>query len=228
MIDASPSLRQLEEVSILRNFSVNPHPNIIHFIDSWEQKDRLHIRTELAECGDLSRFLLSVGDRAGLGEAQVWKTLVELSSGLQHVHGLHVLHLDIKPSNILITRGGALKIADFGVSTISSAEGFAADLSPALPSVGEDGEFVWTDMQTAGFVPSPIIDREVEGDREYLCPEALGDEQVGREADVFSYVFQTSVVLYHSYWGRLGILLLEAALNVVLPSSQLSSPSCQV
>ena len=195
-------MRQLEEISILRNFSVDPHPHIIAFIDSWEQKDRLHIRTEIADCGDLSRFLLSVGDRAGLGEARVWKTLVELSSGLQHVHSHHVLHLDIKPSNILITRSGALKIADFGVSTISSAEGLAGDLSPALPSLGQDGEFVWTDKQAGGFVPSPIIDREVEGDREYLCPEALGDGQVGREADVYSYVIQTHIALLYSTFGQ--------------------------
>jgi mitosis inhibitor protein kinase SWE1 len=180
------SLRQLEEVSILRNLSVEPHPHVIDFIDSWEHNDRLFIRTELAECGDLSRFLLSLGDYAGMGEAQVWKTLVELSSGLRHIHGQNVLHLDIKPSNILITYAGSLKIADFGVSTILGPEGYAADLSPALPSTGQDGGFVWTDRQAVGLVRSPILDREVEGDREYLSPEALGDGQVGREADVFS------------------------------------------
>lgn len=158
-------------------------------MDSWEHNDRLYIRTELAECGDLSRFLLSPGDYAGLGEARVWKTLIELSSGLRHVHNHNVLHLDLKPSNILITRTGSLKIADFGMSTISCPEGHAADLSPALPSTGNDGAFVWSDnKQVGGFVPSPIMDREVEGDREYLSPEALGDGQVGREADVFSWV----------------------------------------
>ena len=112
--------------------------------------------------------------------------LVELSSGLHHVHGHNVLHLDVKPSNILVTRTGSLKIADFGVSTVSSPEGHAADLSPALPLAGKDGGFIWTDKQVGGPVPSPILDREVEGDREYLCPEVLGDGQVGREADVFS------------------------------------------
>ncbi len=178
--------RQLEEVSILRNFSLDPHPHVIDFVDSWEHKDRLYIRTELAKCGDLSRFLLSLGDLSGLGEARIWKTLVELSSGLQHVHSHNVLHLDIKPSNILIKRDGSLKIADFGVSSISSPEGRAADLSPALPSTGEDGGFVWTGQQSEGLVRSPMLDREVEGDREYLSPEALSDGQVGRAADVFS------------------------------------------
>ncbi|RSH85623.1 hypothetical protein EHS25_003762 [Saitozyma podzolica] len=180
-------LRQLEEVSILHSLSLNPHSNVIQFIDSWEHARRLYIRTELAECGDLARFLEALGTRAALA-----------NPAIQHVHNHDLLHLDIKPSNILITMSGSLKLADFGMSTVSSPEGQAvASLSPALPQM-EGGEFVW---RQEGTMPSPIVDREVEGDREYLCPEALGDGPVGRPADVYS----------------LGILLLEAALNVVLP-----------
>jgi mitosis inhibitor protein kinase SWE1 len=168
-------------VSILRSLSLDPHPNVINFIDSWEHVRRLYIRTELVECGDLARFLEALSDSGGLGEARVWKTLVELSSALAHVHSHNLLHLDVKPSNILITSAGSLKLADFGMSTITNAEGRAADLSPALPQL-EDGEFVWREE---GTMPSPVIDREIEGDREYLCPEALGDEPVGRPADVY-------------------------------------------
>lgn len=149
----------------------------------------------------------------GLGEIRCWKLLSELSSALKHVHSHHILHLDVKPSNILITRSGSLKLADFGMSTISNPSGHAADLSPALPMLGSDGAFTWSETEDQDgrdgaerkmeTVPSPIVDREVEGDREYLCPEALGEGAIGREADVFS----------------LGIMVLEAALNVVLPSN---------
>lgn len=179
------SLRQLEEVSILHSLSLDPHPNVIQFIDSWEHARRLYIRTELAECGDLARFLEALGDTGGIGESRCWKVLVVLSGAIQHVHNHDLLHLDIKPSNILITMSGSLKLADFGMSTVSSPEGQAvASLSPALPQM-EGGEFVW---RQEGTMPSPIVDREVEGDREYLCPEALGDGPVGRPADVYRWV----------------------------------------
>lgn len=204
------SLRHLEEVSILRQLSLNPHSNVITYIDSWEHSSRLYIRTELLPCGDLSRFLDALGDNKGLGEARVWKTLFELSSGLAHIHANHFLHLDLKPSNVLITSNGNLKIADFGMSSVSSATGYMIPLSPALPDLapGGNGGFVWPDTdQAVSVIPESAmaVDREFEGDREYLCPEALADGPVCRAADVYS----------------LGILLLEAALNVVLPSCKL-------
>ena len=128
-----------------------------------------------------------MGDTGGMGEARMWKVLSELSSGLAYIHSNNFLHLDIKPSNILITADGSLKIADFGMSTVISSSGQVGGLSPVLPQSGEDGGFVWGDAkETTVPVPSPILDREVEGDREYLCPEALGEGVVGKEADVFS------------------------------------------
>ncbi|ORY35673.1 hypothetical protein BCR39DRAFT_511438 [Naematelia encephala] len=194
-------LRQLEEVSILRSLTLRTHKGIVAFHDSWEARGRLYIRTELLPCGDLARFLQSLGDLGGLGEARTWKTLVELSSAIEHVHDSGFLHLDVKPSNILLTSDGHLKLADFGMSTIIDDAGRVGGLSPALPQTVEDGAFVW-EGSSQELVPSPIIDRELEGDREYLSPEALAGS-VGKEADVFS----------------LGILLLEAVMNVVLPSN---------
>ncbi|KAL7422403.1 mitosis inhibitor protein kinase swe1 [Cryptotrichosporon argae] len=198
-------LRQLEEVSILRHLSLSPHPNVVTYVDSWEHASRLHIQLELLSCGDLSRFLCALSDCGGLGEARVWKTVVELSAALRHIHTHGFVHLDLKPSNVLITPDGALKVSDFGMSMLllaPSADGTGAGaggLSPALPQSGPDGGFVWA--ATAAVEKSPLVDREFEGDREYLCPEALGEQQPGAPADVFS----------------LGILVLEAALNVVLP-----------
>lgn len=193
-------LRQLEEVAILRVLGKEQHPHIVRYLESWEQAGRLYIRTEMAECGDLSRYLLSLGDTGGLDEGRVWKMLVELTSALNHIHGHGVLHLDFKPSNVLITREGSLKVADFGLSVF-------ADEQEEKERFTDDNDH--NDLydegrgRGLGLAPSPILERDFEGDREYLCPEALRDAAPGRPADIFS----------------LGIMTLEAALNVVLPSS---------
>lgn len=209
-------LRQLEEVAILTRLARQPHPNILTFVDSWEQTGRLHIRTELAECGDMSRYLLSLGDQRGLDEGRVWKVLAELSSALHHIHANGILHLDFKPSNILVTKEGALKVADFGMSvfrgTVSNDGLHSADStrrpSPTFPSSPTGGDIyshhlAITTSKLLGLTPGPVLDREIEGDREYLCPEALQDAEPGPESDIYS----------------LGILTLEAALNVCLPSN---------
>ncbi|WVN86162.1 uncharacterized protein L203_101323 [Cryptococcus depauperatus CBS 7841] len=207
-------LRQLEEIAILRELSLDSHPNVIQFVDSWESHSRLYILTSLADCGDLSSFLSLLSDHGGIREARVWKTLVELSEGIMHIHKHHFLHLDIKPSNILIDREGGLVVADLGMAVVCGDDPHGrilGNMSPALPGQDQQGSFVWDkdetpreDRKTLTMVPSPIMDREVEGDREYLCPEALGEANlIGKAADIFS----------------LGILLLEAALNIVLPSN---------
>lgn len=178
-------LRQLEEISILHELSREPHQHIIPYINSWEHNSRLFIQTALAPCGDLSTFLLIFAESGGIGEARVWKVLFELASGLAHIHSHNFLHLDIKPSNILITSAGSLQIADFGMSTVLTSAGGVGGVSPALPTA-VDGSFVWEEGTSASVpVPSPIIDREMEGDREYLCPETL-EGTVGKGADVYS------------------------------------------
>ncbi|BEJ15626.1 hypothetical protein CspHIS471_0502310 [Cutaneotrichosporon sp. HIS471] len=186
--------RQLEEVAILRAIGQVQHLNIIRLADSWEEAGRLHIRTELAPCGDLAHFLLSVSEFGGLEEGRVWKMLAELTSALHHIHCHGVLHLDFKPSNILITTDGILKVADFGLSVFAIVPQAASDHSHGeLGVINSDSE------RSLG--PSPVVDHE--GDREYLCPEALNDVPPAPPADVYS----------------LGIMTLEAALSVELPSN---------
>lgn len=196
--------RQLEEVSILRVLDKERHPHIVRYLDSWEQAGRLYIRTEMAECGDLSRYLLSLGDVGGLDEGRVWKMLVELTSALEHIHGHGVLHLDFKPSNVLITKEGSLKVADFGLSVFADEEKrFTEFRGGDLDGSGDSDSYNEGRGKGRALTTSPILDRDFEGDREYLCPEALRDAAPGAPADLFS----------------LGIMTLEAALNVVLPSS---------
>ena len=56
------------------------HPNVLAYIDSWEEDDALFIRTELCEMGNFARFLWEYGRTLPrLDEARVWKIFAELS-----------------------------------------------------------------------------------------------------------------------------------------------------
>ena len=60
---------------------IRRHPNILAYVDSWEQDEALFIQTELCELGNFAHFLWEYG-RAfpKLEEARVWKILADLSN----------------------------------------------------------------------------------------------------------------------------------------------------
>ncbi|KAG6873414.1 hypothetical protein C0995_015839 [Termitomyces sp. Mi166 len=165
-------LRLQEEVQVLRHLSQaaatsaayegNRHPNVLAYIDSWEENDALYIETELCTSGNLQQFLETFGNvYRKLSEDRVWKILVDLSNGLRFVHDAGVIHLDLKPSNIFVTGEGRLKIGDFGMATF-------------LPRLGQ----FETVTGSKGF--------EREGDKRYLAPEVLQEDYYSKAADIFS------------------------------------------
>eukprot|EP00752_Nemacystus_decipiens_P002741 g2559.t1 len=56
-------------------------------------------------------------DVSGLPAAQIGRVALGLSEGLQRLHERGVLHRDLKPANVLLTKNGAVRLADLGVST---------------------------------------------------------------------------------------------------------------
>ena len=82
-------LRLREEVDVLKHLSETAsklaygtsHPNVLGYIDSWEEDEALYIQTELCALGNFAHFLWEYG-RAypKLDEARVWKIFTELSA----------------------------------------------------------------------------------------------------------------------------------------------------
>ncbi|KAM0789439.1 hypothetical protein ACM66B_000262 [Microbotryomycetes sp. NB124-2] len=210
-------LRRLEEVDILRWFSMPEHssPHLIALVDAWEQINHLFIQTELCANGNLCYFLEEYGrEHEFLDEARVWKILNEMVAGIAHLHVNNVIHLDLKPANVFIDVHGHLKIGDFGLATrwprldpmdivrgaAVTGAGFPWNGMGQLEGVwpAQRGE-VRTRAKSSG---ANVEDLEREGDREYIAPEILAG-RYGKEADIFS----------------LGLVVLEAAANVVLPDN---------
>jgi serine/threonine protein kinase len=62
---------------------------------------------------DLGRLLQKYSD--GLHPSHVKLFLFQLLRGLHYCHERHILHRDLKPQNLLISKAGELKLADFGM-----------------------------------------------------------------------------------------------------------------
>ncbi|KAK4054620.1 mitosis inhibitor protein kinase swe1 [Microbotryomycetes sp. JL221] len=210
-------LRRLEEVEILRWFSMpeRSSPHLIALVDAWEQINHLFIQTELCANGNLCYFLEEYGrEHEFLDEARVWKILNEMVAGVHHLHLNNVIHLDLKPANVFIDVRGHLKLGDFGLATRwPRLDPMSIVRGARVPGAGAhwDGvgqvEGVWQSQRgevrlRAKSSGAETEDLEREGDREYIAPEILAG-RYGKEADIFS----------------LGLIVLEAAANVVLPDN---------
>ena len=69
--------RKLQEVQVLKALGNSDH--VVHFIDSWEEKNYLYIQTEFCEEGSLDLFLGQVGRKGRLDDFRIWKIMLELS-----------------------------------------------------------------------------------------------------------------------------------------------------
>ncbi len=88
------------------------HPNIISIYDMTEGVQEAFIVMEYADGGNLHGLLR----RKRLDLYQAAFLLDQILAGLEAAHAKDVVHRDIKPENILLTKGGAVKLADFGVA----------------------------------------------------------------------------------------------------------------
>nr|MDA3936803.1 serine/threonine-protein kinase [Actinomycetota bacterium] len=96
------------------------HPSIVTVYEWDTDSDEAFIIMEFVDGATLADILDAEG---ALSVDQAAAALEAVSSAIAFAHDNGVLHLDIKPENVLVTRDGRVKVADFGVSTLSAAMG---------------------------------------------------------------------------------------------------------
>ncbi|KAB0801430.1 hypothetical protein PPYR_05784 [Photinus pyralis] len=132
-----------------------PHQHCIQLVNAWEEDFRIHIQMELCKIS-LEAFLnvhYSVPERPAM------EIFLDIALGLQHLHAHGLIHLDIKPSNIMITETGICKLGDFGLLVDTR------------------------DLRNDKVVSSDPS----EGDSKYVAMEVLRQEIYTKAADIFSF-----------------------------------------
>ncbi|OLC69437.1 MAG: hypothetical protein AUH78_23815 [Gemmatimonadetes bacterium 13_1_40CM_4_69_8] len=95
------------------------HPNIVTVYDLGEAEGQLFIAMELVEGTDLSDLIAA---RDPLALERKLDIVIEVLQGLSYAHDRGVIHRDIKPSNVRVASDGRVKIMDFGIARLQSAE----------------------------------------------------------------------------------------------------------
>ncbi|KAK9734454.1 hypothetical protein RND81_04G141000 [Saponaria officinalis] len=121
----------LREVLIMKIVS---HPNIVNLIEVIDDPDTDHFYMVLEYVEDKWDHE-GAGPPGGLGEITARKYLRNILSGLIYLHSHNIVHLDIKPQNLLVTRNGTVKIADFSVSQVVEDDNDELRRSPGTPVI---------------------------------------------------------------------------------------------
>lgn len=93
------------------------HPNIVRFIGACRKPMVWCIVTEYAKGGSVRQFLMKRHNRSVPLKLAV-KQALDVAKGMAYVHGLGLIHRDLKSDNLLIFGDKSIKIADFGVARI--------------------------------------------------------------------------------------------------------------
>jgi hypothetical protein len=132
------------------------HENILKVYDISQDGEVPFIVAECVAGRDIGTLLR--GHRGGrLNELFTRRMAAQLLRALSYAHRHGVIHRDVKPSNILVTAGGTVKVADFGIARIVEEDGVEA---------GEPGEIV--------------------GSARYMSPEQLMGKEATPRSDVYS------------------------------------------
>ena len=102
----------LEEVSTWAR--VSHHPNILTFFGATEHNKQILLISEYASDGNLLDWIQTHAGKQESVENAV-KLMIEILSGLEHLHDYDIVHRDIKPANILLKDDAPL-LADFGLA----------------------------------------------------------------------------------------------------------------
>ena len=95
------------------------HPNIVNVYDVSRSQNVDYIVMELIEGITLKQYMQQKG---ALNWREVLHLSAQIAKALEHAHSRGIIHRDIKPHNIMILKDGTVKVADFGIARVSTAQ----------------------------------------------------------------------------------------------------------
>lgn len=115
--DAQIKKIAMREIKMLKQLK---HHNLVNLLEVFKNKRKLHLVFEYCDQTVLNEL---EKHHKGVPEAKVKKIVYQVLKGVQFCHKNNCIHRDVKPENILITKGGVVKLCDFGFARLYTGPG---------------------------------------------------------------------------------------------------------
>ena len=175
----------LQEAEMLKEIMENiSHPNIMHIEKVFQVGSKFYLVFPLCTGGELYEHVIR---RGKFTERDAAKLTRDLMSAIHALHSRDILHLDIKPENILfesLSDDSLIKLTDFGLSKFF---GSLEKTETFLPSVAE------LDDRLKDFSENGVLNTvKLKGTVGYMAPELILTGHTSKATDIFA----AGVVLY--------------------------------
>jgi serine/threonine protein kinase len=179
--------RKMELLNEARTLSTLKHPNIVSVYDSGEDEQGAYLVMELVKGENLEQII----ERGALSEADFEQLAIQTLEGLIAAHAVNVVHLDLKPMNVMVCWSAIgqiqIKLLDFGLAQMVEA-----------PS----------DQATDG-------DGSIMGSVFFMAPEQFERGPVDRRTDLYALgeIFYHALTQQYPFQGETGPQVMVAHLK---------------
>lgn len=94
------------------------HPNVVNVYDVGQDRGLYYMVMELVEGITLKDYIQKKGK---LSAKETISISIQMVTGIQAAHNRHIIHRDIKPQNIIISKEGKVKVTDFGIARATTS-----------------------------------------------------------------------------------------------------------
>ncbi|KAA6391978.1 MAG: putative NEK protein kinase, partial [Streblomastix strix] len=112
-------LLQVRQIFTQQSSSSSQYPflHIVEPLGFFVEDDSAYIVLEYCEGGDLKQFITNLkSTNKTINEEDAWKFIAQIAFSLNQLHSNKIIHGDLKPENVLLTKGHQIKLSDFGLA----------------------------------------------------------------------------------------------------------------
>ncbi|KAJ1177350.1 hypothetical protein NDU88_002609 [Pleurodeles waltl] len=165
-VDEQNALREVYAHAVL-----GQHPHVVRYYSAWAEDDHMLIQNEYCNGGSLGDAINeNYKNMKYFTESELKDLLLQVASGLKYIHSMSLVHMDIKPSNIFISR------TSIPNSTIEEVDDDYCSSGKVMFKIGDLGHVTR--------ISSPQVE---EGDSRFLANEVLQEDFTNLpKADIFA------------------------------------------